>query len=139
MDAARALAMLSKLGDKGRWRQILKSLVAVFGFKDVIDHFQKQRGEDGAWPPLAPKYRKWKSRKYPGRPKLVLSSRLRQNFLPANTRYEGQSAVAFFNPVEYADRHDRGLDGSPQRQFMWLSRTAMGNLEGGLLREMLKG
>lgn len=138
MDAAKVLAMLSRVGDKKRWRAILKSLVAVFGFKDVIDHFDKEQGPDGKWPALSPSYKKWKARKYPGRPKLVLSSRLRQSFLPANTRYEGPDGVAFFNPVEYADTHDKGLK-MPQRQFMWLSGRAMDHIERGLLGEMLKG
>ena len=139
MDAAKVLAMLSRIGDKNSWRKILKSLVSVFGFKDVIDHFGKEQGEDGKWPALSPAYRKWKSRKYPGRQKLVLSSRLRQSFLPANTRYEGNDGVAFFNPVEYADKHDLGKDGVPQRQFMWLSGRAMNQLERGLLDQMTRG
>lgn len=139
MDAAKVLAMLSRIGDKNSWRKILKSLVSVFGFKDVIDHFDNEQGEGREWPKLSPQYGEWKSKKYPGRQKLILHSRLRQSFLPANTRYEGKDGVAFFNPVEYADKHDIGKDGVPQRQFMWLSGRAMDQLERGLLDQMTRG
>lgn len=129
--------MLSGFGDKRKWREILRSLVAVFGFKDVIDHFDRESGPEGKWPALKPSYAKWKKRKGYTK-KLVLSGHLRQNFLPANTRYDGQEAVAFFNPVEYADQHDEGKN-LPQRQFMWLSGKAMNNLERGLLDRMMRG
>lgn len=128
-EAKAARSLLSKLMDPKRWKRALKALVATVGFKDVVKHFQDQRGEDGRWPKLNPSYARWKRRQ--GKTKmLVLSGQLRQGFLPSNITDAGRMGVALFNPVEYSGKHDRG-EGVPKRQFMWLSRSAMDLMEKG--------
>ena len=112
LDAAKALAMMNKIGSKDKWMKILSSLVATIGLGDVRDHFRREQGSSGAWPELSRSYAEWKQRKYAGRPKLVLSAHLSKSFLPSNIRREGPDAVALFNPVEYSGMHDKGFKGT---------------------------
>ncbi len=137
IEASKVLAMLSGLGDKTRWMRALKSVVSVFLFKDVIDHFSKESGPDGKWPDLKESYAKWKKKQGKNK-KLILSSNLRQNFLPANVRTHNASSVAFFNPVEYAGKHDRG-EGVPQREFMWISNRAQDLMDKALVDTIIQG
>lgn len=139
LESSRVLAMLAGLGDRSAWKRALKSIVAVFGFKDVVDHFRKEQGPDGQWPELGGWYKDRKHKKYPGRPMLVMSGRLRQGFLPTNIRENDEASVAMFNPTEYAGKHDRGEDGVKQRKFMWISRRAQDLMDKGLIDAILKG
>ena len=139
LEASRVLAMVAGLEDKALWKRALRSVVAIFGFKDIVDHFRKQEGPGGRWPALAEGYGKWKRKKYPGRPMLVLSGRLRQSFLPGNIRDVDDSAVSMFNPVEYSGKHDRGEDGVPERKFMWISRRAQDLMDKALVSTIIKG
>lgn len=136
-EASRVLAMLSGFGDKTRWLRALKSVVAVFLFKDVIDHFRKEEGPDGKWPDLNKSYAKWKQGKGKTK-KLILTGNLRQNFLPTNVRSHNVNSVAFFNPVNYGGQHDRG-EGVPQRQFMWISNRAQDLMDRALVDTMVGG
>lgn len=137
-DAVKAVGMISYINNHARWMRVLKALVATIAFRDVIDHFKNEEGPGGKWPTLSASYEKWKLKK--GLTKqLVLTGHLRQNFLHSNVRDEGNSAVAFFNPVEYAGLHDQGRGKIKQRQFMWLSGKASGFIAQGLVDTILKG
>lgn len=133
------LNYISSITNTERWKRILRSLVAVIGIKDVRGHLRNEEGPDGKWPELSEGYGKWKRRKYPGRQMLILSGNLSRQFLPANIRDEGPLSVAFFNPVSYAGKHDRGEDGVPKRKFMWLSQDATDNMAKGLAQQILEG
>lgn len=136
LEAAQVLSMLSKLGNKRAWMSALRSIVAIFGFKDVVKHFRNEEGPDGKWPPLKPSYEKWKAKQ--GKTKMLqFTGQLRQNFLPSNIRDNDASSVALFNPTEYSGKHDRG-EGVPQRQFMWISGQAQNMMEKALLSEIMR-
>lgn len=137
LESAGILKRIAGLGDKARWKRILRSVVAIFGHKDVIDHFEKEQGPDGKWPPLNEAYAKWKKR-HGKTKKLVLSGNLRQSFLPSNIRDGGELAVAYFNPVEYGGKHDRG-EGVPERKFMWLSDNAKNLMDQALVDRIVRG
>ncbi len=66
-------AFQSRLGDfRPAWRVIARDLMkleeAIFNTRGQII--------GAPWAPLSPKYARWKERKYPGRPQMVLSGRL---------------------------------------------------------------
>lgn len=139
--------ILSKLGNMKRALEIVKSIARVVAFKEVIQHFRDEKGERGTWPDWSPSYKEYRQR-LAGRSatprarkqasaqkirlveldkKLVLTGRLRQNFLPSNIKTKGNDSVVLFNPVEYASQHDQGSPSKriPQRQFMWMSGHGM--------------
>lgn len=137
LEASRVLAMISGLGDKGLWKRALRSVVSLFTFKDVVDHFRKEQGPEGRWPALKPSYAKWKRKQ--GKTKMLqFTGQLRQGFLPSNIRDNDESSVVLFNPVEYAGKHDRG-EGVPQRQFMWIGRRAQDLMDKSLVKLIVEG
>ena len=161
VDVKGAQDFIASLGGYPRWTAILKRLVQTIGLRDVVDHFRREQGPDGQWKPRAAStqrayenirsgrwYPDGKSRRLgnplpaaraafnPSNKLLQLTGNLRQNFLPTNIRDEGELAVALFNPVKYAGRHDTGNE-MPKRQFMWLSSVAMKNMEQGFLHGLL--
>ena len=98
------------------FNSILKTATATIGFRDVIKHFQGERGPRGKWAAL--KSRQGKI--------LQDTGNLRNNFSPSNIENNGKNEVIFFNPTPYADTHDSG-DSSrniPQREFMYLTKLA---------------
>lgn len=148
-----SLQMLIKsIGGYRDWIDILKKVVATVGLRDVSDHFRNKTGPMGSWPARSratqAKYQRIKEGKEdppegtqrgwfsPNNQLLVLSGALRQGFLPSNIR-KSSDAVTLFNPVEYAGKHDRG-EGVTQRQFMWLSNSAMDNIEKGFVFTVMK-
>lgn len=137
LESSRVLAMIVGIGDKLRWKRALRSVVSLFAFKDIIDHFRKEQGPDGRWPSLKPSYAKWKRKQ--GKTKMLqFTGQLRQNFLPSNIRDNDESSVTLFNPTEYAGQHDRG-EGVPERKFMWIGGRAQNLMDKALLSEILRG
>ena len=102
-------------------RPMLRAAVSTRGFKDIIKHFNEERGPDSAWKPSQ------RALKENGKT-LQDTGNLRDGFLPGNIRDEGRDAVVFFNPVPYAAQHDEGTNGMPQREFMWLSDDAQDDM-----------
>lgn len=137
------------VGDTSKWKKILRSVAAVISFKDVHDHFKRESGPKGAWKEWSPAYknrREKMSAKFATpsakrraaasgkKPvdfskKLVLTGTLQQSFITTSGRLagsdRGNDVAVLINPVVYANRHDQGTKGMPQRQFMWLSNNAM--------------
>lgn len=135
METVRIASMLSGLADTARWTRVLKSLVSIFGLKDIQEHFRSEEGPDGKWPPLNKKYDQWRRKK--GKTKMLqFTGRLRQSFVMSVSGPPLISTIV--NPVEYADKHDSG-DGVPRRQFMWLSRKSMDFIERGLVDQIIGG
>ena len=103
-------------------KPFLKAAFGTRGFKDIIDHFQNERGPDGAWAEWA---ESTKAKRGNGK-KLQDTGNLRQNFLPGNIRDQGKNSIVFFNSTPYASTHDLGNPNRniPQREFMYLSNKA---------------
>ena len=146
--------------DFGEWdAAIKKTLVAlsrkdnlllsawnIFGFKDLIDHFQKEQGPDGRW-----KERKTStndaydrirnvanprvSRLSSGVPRgsynssnliLQLTGNLRKSAGTAQVKPHGGDTIEISSASPYGATHDQGSSSKniPQREFMWLSDRA---------------
>jgi len=99
-------------------------------FRDVMDHFSKQSGENRRWKPWSKNYQKHMQKIGKGGNKILQDSgRLRQSFKPTNVRKQRQGLVWFNNAktktgFPYAAAHDLGGSTLPQREFMWLSDKA---------------
>ena len=105
------------------------ALIAIAAYKDIIKHFDDQAGPEGKWQPRSPFYKKYAESK--GHNKILqFSGKLRQSLVPASSpRFrQNSSGIIIFTNVEYAAKHDQGLDGMPQRRFMWISKNGMDNL-----------
>lgn len=125
------LRQLSKKKDdavKGvnAYAEILSPIV----FKDVIKHFEQERGPQGPWPEWSTSYRSFMQKVGKGsNKKLQDSGRMRNAFLPSNHR-QASNGILWFNPAKtkdgfpYAYAHDTGGTRLPQREFMWLSDQA---------------
>jgi phage gpG-like protein len=104
-------------------------------YKDVIRHFEQEKGPDGArWTRWMTSYRKQLQRQgKAGNQILQDNGDLRKNFRPTNTRRRKKSIVWYNNAkteknFPYAYAHDN--DETPRtklarRSFMWLSDNAM--------------
>lgn len=133
------------LNDK-EWRDFLKSALAksqdfgkylmaaanIFGFKDVIDHFDREQGPEGPWPARSEATNRAydiMGGSYSSSNKLLqLTGRLRGSFLPGSSYIKQMNRLSvklYSDPtVEYARVHDEGSNNIPQREFMWLSDNA---------------
>lgn len=140
------LAGVSKRAD-----QISKKDKAVIGllsaivYRDVIQHFEREEGPEGAWNGWSPSYTKFMaSIGRSGNKKLQFSGRLRQAFQPTNVRTTAEG-IAWFNPAKtakgfpYAAAHDEGGGRLPQRRFMWLSGEAFSDIESQILKFLESG
>lgn len=110
---------------------ILKAAFATRGFRDVISHFNAEKGEKGKW-------KKSQRAKREGGKTLQDTGNLRGGFLPRNIAKHGKNSIVFFNPVPYARKHDEGLDGLPQRDFMYLTDRAQEDMTKIILDLVIK-
>jgi len=99
-------------------------------FRDVMDHFNKEAGENTKWKPWSKSYQKHMQKLGKGgNKKLQDSGRLRNSFKPTNVKKD-KSSLIWFNDAQtkggfpYAAAHDIGGSRLPQREFMWLSSKA---------------
>lgn len=113
--------------EKARNPRVAMERVAIMGWRDILTHFQQQRGPDGPWEPLA------RNRRRKGNPKKGLGHRILQDTGTLRSsigwRTEGVDAVLFTN-LEYADYHEHQLKDykRPKRSFLWISNIAMKNI-----------
>ncbi len=96
---------------------------------DVVDHFSKEEGPNGKWQPWSNQYKKYMISIGKGG-NLILSDtgKLRQGWQPARYRLV-KDGILWFNPVEYAAKHDQGIFPYPKRKFTWISTKAKNEIE----------
>lgn len=126
---------------------ILRAAFATVGFRDIIKHFQEEKGSEGKWKKRSAStqaaYKRLgkKNRTFnPSNKLLQLTGDLRKAFLPGNIENKGRDAILFFNPTPYAAVHDKGSkkQGIPQRDFMYLSEKAQDKMLDVILDRFLK-
>lgn len=141
-------------GGKKKFQGILSVIV----YRDVIEHFQDEKGSEGDWAEWSPSYqaaidgavffRKIAGRtvpfdpektkkppKPPRKPGKILQDkgRLRNSFKPTNVR-KHSAGLLWFNNAQtkggfpYAAAHDEGGAQLPKRDFMWLSQKAVDDM-----------
>lgn len=135
---------------------ILTAAFSVFGFSDVINHFDTESGPNGKWQKRKQStqmaYAKILAgtRKPPkGMPRssfnpsnklLQLTGHLRKSLLVSNIKQKGKGAIEFYANATYSGVHDNGNPSKniPQRAFMWLSPTAKERMASYIISELEK-
>jgi phage gpG-like protein len=125
-----------------------KEFLGVLGseiFRDIMNHFSDQRGEKRPWKIWSDVYAEHMRRIGKGSNKILQDSgHLRGSVKPMQFRVM-EDAVVWFNNAQtksgfpYAAAHDKGGEKLPQRDFMWLSNSAMDRIETLTLDYVLKG
>lgn len=100
----------------------------IFGFKDIMNHFQQEKGSKQSWKPL--KYRK-------GKP-LQDSGYLRQSIISTNYQSIDDHSIRVFANADYSGYHNEGTPRIPKREFMWLSDKAMDNMVKMIMDQAVK-
>lgn len=105
--------------------------ISILGFKDVIDHFQKQQGRDSRWQKWSTLYKRHMEAIGKGDNMILQDTgRLRQSTMMAFDSEQIKKGYLVFNPAQtakgfpYAYAHDTGGPIIPRRDFMWLSLKA---------------
>ncbi len=123
----RILKQIKSKWDDIRKRKTFGGIISAAVYKDLITHFEQERGPNGKWEPWS---KIWAERRQAmgrgGGKILQLSGKLRQGIIPKNWRGT-QEGVLFYNNVVYANAHDQGNKKKhlPQRQFMYLSKSGL--------------
>ena len=137
--------LTKNLDDVVKLNAAFAGAIGAVVFRDVIDHFEKEQGPKGAWAPWSRSYYEYMESIGSGN-NLILqdSGKLRQSFLPTNYR-KSPDGLLFYNKAKtksgypYAWAHNEGDGNLPQREFMWLSKTASDNLGKVTLGYLLNG
>lgn len=123
---------------KERDRKIIGILSSVV-YRDIIQHFDRQESSEGPWPKWSASYTKFMSSIGKGGNKLLQDSgRLRQAFQPVSVRKTNEGLLWFNNAktasgFPYANAHNEGGKRLPKREFMWISDSALSEMEEQLL------
>lgn len=135
--------MKKRLADVKDGQNKFVGLLSSIVYRDVIGHFQDQRGSKGPWEQWSPSYRAHMERiNRAGNQILQFSGKLRQNFKPENNKTTSQG-ILWFNDAQtktgfpYAALHDEGGPNHPKRDFMWLSDKAAEDISKVTLQFLL--
>lgn len=123
--------MLEKLKDIEDGRDTFVSILSTFVFRDVMDHFKKEEGPEGAWPAWDKVYAEH-MKKRGRKKKLQDTGFLRNSFQPYKVK-KIPDGLMWFNTAPYAKSHDEGIKQKP-RPFMWLSQAAADKMSTAVLR-----
>jgi phage gpG-like protein len=132
----------------------LQAAYMTLGFKNIIEHFEREEGPDGSWPRRAASTQEMYAAIESGRRKppkggragsyspsnkiLQLTGRTRGSILPGgnNVRQAGPHAVMVLAGTEYSGPLDEGTGRMPARPFMWLSPDTQDDI-GGMVLDLL--
>src|SRR3990167_3296057 len=93
---------LGVISNRGKEYVTILSSVVI---QDIIDHFEREEGDDGRWVPWSSTYRKYMIAIGKGG-NLILSDtgKLRSGWQPARYR-AAKDGILWYNPVSYAAQH----------------------------------
>lgn len=142
---------------KSKGADFLQAAWLTIGFKDIIEHFEKEEGPNGVWPIRAfdtnRRYDKisrgeWSPPKgmrkgsFKSSNKLLqLTGTLKKSLLRGGSvSKKGHDAIIIQSPVEYSGTHEYGDNkrNIPARSFMWLSASAMDKMANFFLEMLTK-
>lgn len=132
--------LITRAGQVRKKDQAIIGILSSIVYRDIMQHFDQQLGEDDPWPQWSPRYRAFMEKIGKGGNRILQDSgRLRQSFQPTNVR-PTEAGLLWFNNAKtakgfpYAAAHDEGGRRLPQRQFMWLSREALDDIEEQIIK-----
>lgn len=137
-DLAKKFGYISK-----RDRNYAKVIAPII-YKDVIEHFEQERGEKSSWQAWSPSYIDFMVRIGKSGNKILQDSgRLRNNFKPSDWK-KSSDGLTWFNDAQtrggfpYAFAHNEGGPQLPKRDFMWLSQHAMHRVADRTIEFLIK-
>lgn len=95
-------------------------LIANAMRRDVMDHFDQERGPRGQWKDLKTSTWKWKT-EHGYRNMLQNTGMLRRRCVPES----GSDYAAVVNDLKYAGAQNYGDTNLPAREFLWISANAL--------------
>lgn len=127
------------------WRGVWPEVEQIF-YRAQLEQFNSEGSRGGSrWTPLSDNYRNWKQKKYPGRPILVLTGRLKRS-LTVNgaggadqVRDQQPMSLTLGSVVPYAIYHQRGTKRMAQRQPMQFLQRDMGRITSRMYRFAERG
>jgi phage gpG-like protein len=102
-------------------------------FREIVKDFHKIEKKQfeteggygsGGWQPLSPRYAEWKSKKFPGRPIMVLGGLLKESLLgnsPYSIEIVTPKSMDVGTVVNYAIYHQKGTPKMSARQLIQLT------------------
>lgn len=137
--------------------KILRKVSNIFAFKDIIDHFRREKGPKKRWQKrsdftqqiykqiqigaMRPPEGQSRSQFNPANAILKMTGTLRKSLLGGNAKIKGRDAVILSSNVDYSGKHDKGTGFGkgkiPPRPFMWLSNKAKSNMLNAMLRMVM--
>jgi len=143
LDDRRLKKFLKNIDKKIKAKKAISKAASPIVFRDVVKHFEQERGEKDKWPAWSTAYQKHMERIGKAGNKILQDTgRLRQSFLPSNARI-GRDFLLWFNPAKvvggfpYAAAHDIGGTQLPKRKFMWISKDALDDIATATLKVIL--
>jgi phage gpG-like protein len=141
-DDAAARRMLERLNKRIKevegGGKIFLDLASAMVFRDLVQHFEQEKGSEGPWKAWSDFYAQKMERLGKGGNKILQDSgRLRQGLIPIQSGRNVRKVpegILWFNPAKtkggfpYALAHDEGGEKLPKRDFMWLSASARENI-----------
>lgn len=127
------------------WREVWPEIEQIY-FRAQLEQFASIGSRGGAvWTPLSDSYRRWKEKKYPGRPILVLTGRLKRSLSVAGVG--GGDQVRELEPlsltigsvVPYALYHQRGTKRMVARPPIQLIKRDFGRMISRMYRYAERG
>lgn len=140
--------------------RILQAAFATRGVRDIVEHFDDEKGENGSWPKRAQSTQNryamigsgaWKGPRgvaraafNPSNKLLVMTGAMRKSLLPGrlerSVRKFAANAIQVFSGSPISGYHDDPAAGSsvPQRDFMYLSDRAQDDI-GRIVLDLATG
>lgn len=119
--------------------------IHMYFLRANVEHFESQGARGGqTWKPLSEAYGKWKAKKYPGKPILVRTERLKRSLTLGGS---APDQVAEFKPmmaifgtaVPYAKYHHRGTARLAQRRVFAPTQRDIDRMVSRLFRFAERG
>ena len=149
-DERKVKAFYSKLAKNAeeieQRKKVFWGALTALSFRDVIKHFERQKGPEGKWKKWSDLYATHMGRIGKGGNKILQDSgRMRQNLFQANETTRIKKGQLLYNPAQtksgfgYAKAHNEGSKKLPKREFMWLTDKAVTNMSKLMAKHTTKG
>lgn len=127
---SRIIKRIRRKWDDIRKRKEFGGIVSIAAYKNIDQHFKDESGPDGKWQKWSTAYENHLKKIGRGGNKILqFKGNLRKSILPENGKFRSNaSGVLLYSAIPYANRHDEGTDGMPQRKFMWVSDKAIDSI-----------
>ena len=134
IDDKRAKKLINDILGRAKNKEVALKLIATQMHRNVLKHFDEEKGSGGKWKALAPSTKKWKAKHGYSKP-LQNTGQLRRRNFPLT---ETNKAIVE-NRVGYASTHQFGTNKVPKRDFLWLSTLEIKSIVNYMKNYLVRG